>query len=58
MELAEYIFYCMTAGLLFSLIGLIINNRRHRRQTDEYLISLILAAAICSSGIGLYLYSF
>lgn len=58
MELAGYIFYCMTAGLLLSVIGLGINNRRHRRQNDEYLVSLILAATICSSGICLYLYSF
>ncbi|OHB25696.1 MAG: hypothetical protein A2X84_03440 [Desulfuromonadaceae bacterium GWC2_58_13] len=58
MDLAKYIFYCMTTGLLLSLIGLTINQRRHRRRDDEYLVSLILSAAICVSGICLYLYSF
>ncbi len=58
MDLASYIFTCMTAGLLLSLAGLIINHRRHRRQNDEYLVSLILAATICTGGIALYLYSF
>ncbi len=57
MDLARYIFICMTAGLLLSLIGLAINSRR-RRQNDEYLVSLILAAAICTGGICLYLSSF
>jgi len=58
MELAHYIFYCMIAGLLLSVAGLVINNRRHRRRDDEYLVSLMLSAILCLSGIGLYLYTF
>jgi hypothetical protein len=58
MDLARYIFFCMTAGFLLSLLGLAINRLRHRRRDDEYLVSLILSAAICASGIGLYLYAF
>jgi hypothetical protein len=58
MVLAQYIFYCMIAGLLFSLAGIIINKRRHRRKDDEYLFSLSLGMLISAWGIGMYLYSF
>lgn len=58
MDLAQYIFFCMVAGFLLSAFGLVINRKRHRREGDEYLVSLVLAATICGCGMALYLYSF
>lgn len=54
MEVMRYIFYLMLLGLVISAIGLVINIKRHRRQSDEFRISLILLGLICIFGIILY----
>lgn len=54
MELARFILYCMIAGLLLSLAGLIINFKRHRRRGDEVRISLVLLGTLSLFGIICY----
>lgn len=41
----------MVAGFCLGLIGLLINWRRHRRETDEYRVSLVLISAISLIGL-------
>jgi len=58
LELMKYFFYFMIVGLCISAIGLAINTRRHRRKTDEYLISLILLGLVSIVGMVTYLIRF
>jgi len=55
MDLARYIWWLMVLGLLISVVGLVINANRKRRQTDQWRLSLIFLGLISLSGILLYL---
>ncbi len=54
-DLIRYIFYMMIAGLIISIIGIILNVMRHRRKKDKYRISLISLGVISLLGIIFYL---
>lgn len=54
-ELAQYAFYLMVVLLLLSIVGLIINSRRHRRKTDRYRVSLVLTGIFSVLGIIIYM---
>ena len=41
----------MAAGLFLGLVGLLINWRRHRRETDEYRVSFVLISVISLIGL-------
>jgi hypothetical protein len=56
--LMKYFFYLMILGLYISVIGFAINTRRHRRRTDEYLMSLILLGFVSIVGMVTYLIRF
>ncbi len=58
MDLARYILWLMVFGLLFSLVGLVINAKRKRRYTDYWRLSLILLGIISLSGMFLYFVNF
>ena len=53
--LIQYIFYLMIAGLCISIIGMILNIKRHRRKKDKYRMSLIVLGVISLLGIIFYL---
>ena len=53
--LIQYIFYLMIAGFSISIIGIILNIKRHRRKRDKYRISLIALGVISLLGIIFYL---
>lgn len=56
MELMSHIFFLMILGVCISIVGFVINTKRHRRQTDEYRVSMILLGLISIFGIILYLF--
>ncbi|MDY6836792.1 MAG: hypothetical protein SWH78_02355 [Thermodesulfobacteriota bacterium] len=58
LELMKYFFYCMIVGLCISIAGFVINTKRHRRKSDEYLISLILLGFVSIVGMVTYLITF
>lgn len=55
-ELVDSLFYLMVLSTCLSLSGLIINKKRHRRENDEYRVSLILVGIISFFGIAAYLF--
>lgn len=55
-ELLNYVFVLMVLGFFASLIGLFINNMRHRRRSDSYRVHLIFL--LLMSGIGIVSYIF
>jgi hypothetical protein len=57
-EVMRYIFFLMILGLGISVIGLVINIRRHQRKDDEYRVSMIILGLISLFGIFLYLFLF
>lgn len=58
LELMRYIFFLMILGLGISVIGLVINIKRHQRKEDEYRVSMIILGLISLFGIFLYLLLF
>jgi uncharacterized oligopeptide transporter (OPT) family protein len=58
MDLARYILWLMVLGLVFSIVGLVINAKRNRRRTDQWRLSLIFLGIISLSGIFLYFVNF
>ena len=58
MELIHYLFYLMIFGLCISIIGFVINSRRHHRKDDRFRYILIIMGIISSFGIIKYLYKF
>ena len=55
-DLGEYMGYLMIAGLIISILGLMINAKRHRRKSDQYRLSLILLGLISAAGIVYYFF--
>jgi len=55
-ELLQIIFYLMVFGFLFSITGIYLNSRRHKRRTDHYRASLIFIS--CLSLVGIFYYLF
>ena len=58
MELFHYLFYLMIFGLCISVIGIVINSRRHHRADDRFRYILIILGIISAFGIIKYLYKF
>ncbi len=57
-ELTNYLFYLMIFGLCISIIGIVINSRRHHREEDRFRLTLIILGIISIFGIIKYLFSF
>ncbi len=57
-ELINYLFYLMIFGLCISMIGIVINSRRHHRKDDRFKYILIILGIISSFGIIKYLFKF
>ena len=57
-ELIHYLFYLMIFGLSISVIGIVINSRRHHRKDDRFKYILIILGAISFFGIIKYLCKF
>ena len=54
--LTNYIFYLMISGLCISIIGLVLNSRRHHRANDRFRLTLILLGIISFFGIIIHLF--
>ena len=57
-ELINYLFYLMIFGFCMSIIGLVINSRRHHRAKDRFRYTLIILGIISFFGIIMHLFSF
>lgn len=57
-ELIQYLFYLLIFGLCISVIGIVINSRRHHRKDDRFRYILIVLGAISFFGIIKYLFKF
>ncbi len=57
-ELIHYLLYLMIFGLCISVIGMVINSRRHHRKDDRFSYILIILGVISSFGIIKYLFKF
>ncbi|MFQ5962813.1 MAG: hypothetical protein ACE5KZ_00835 [Candidatus Scalinduaceae bacterium] len=55
-ELTNYLFYLMIFGLCISVIGIVINSRRHHREDDRFRFTLIILGIISFLGIIKYLF--
>lgn len=55
-ELLSWFFYLMVAGFVISIIGLVINLRRHRREGDRYRLPLVALALMSCAGMTYYLF--
>jgi len=58
MDLIHYLFYLMIFGLCISIIGIVINSRRHHRANDRFRYILIILGIISLFGIIKYLLKF
>ncbi len=58
LELFHYLFYLMIFGLCISVLGIVINSRRHHRTDDRFKYILIILGIISSFGIIKSLYTF
>lgn len=56
-ELINYLFYLMIFGLFMSIVGLVINSRRHHRAKDRFRYTLIILGVISFFGIIKFLFS-
>ncbi|MBU1864609.1 MAG: hypothetical protein KKH94_13190 [Candidatus Omnitrophica bacterium] len=54
--LLQYLFCIMAVGLCASIVGVIINCRRHRRDGDKYHIPVIIVGILSVIGIFVYLF--
>ncbi len=57
-KLIHYLFCVLIFGLCISVIGIIINSRRHHRKDDRSKYILITLGAISTFGIIKYLFQF
>ena len=57
-ELIQYLFYLLIFGLCISVIGIVINSRRHHRKDDRFRYILITLGVISFFGIIKYLFKF
>ncbi len=57
-KLITYLFYLLIFGLCISVIGIVINSRRHHRKDDRFRYILITLGAISTFGIIKYLFKF
>ena len=57
-ELIHYLFYLLIFGLCISVIGIVINSRRHHRKDDRFKYILIILGIISSFGIIKYFIKF
>ncbi len=57
-ELIHYLFYLMIFGLCISVIGIVINSRRHHRKDDRFKYILMVLGVISFFGIIKYLFKF
>ncbi len=57
-ELIQYLFYLMIFGLCISVIGIVINSRRHHRADDRFRYILIILGIISLFGIIKYHFKF
>jgi hypothetical protein len=57
-ELIQYLFYLLIFGLCLSIIGIVINSRRHHRKDDRFKYILIILGTISLFGIVKYLVKF
>ena len=57
-KLIHYLFCLLIFGLCISVIGIIINSRRHHRKDDRFKYILITLCAISTFGIIKYLFKF
>jgi uncharacterized membrane protein YhaH (DUF805 family) len=57
-ELIHYLFYLMIFGLCISVIGIVINSRRHHRADDRFRYILIILGIISLFGIIKYHFKF
>ena len=55
-ELLSYVFILMVLGFFASIMGLIINNMRHRRRHDSYRVHLIFLLIMSTIGIFSYIF--
>ncbi len=58
LELIHYLFYLMIFGLCISVIGIVINSRRHQRVNDRFRYILIILGIISLFGIIKYYFKF
>lgn len=58
MELIHYLFYLMIFGLCISIVGIVINSRRHNRANDRFRYILIILGIISLFGIIKYHFKF
>ncbi len=57
-ELIHYLFYLLIFGLCISIIGIVINSRRHHRKDDRFKYILMVLGVISFFGIIKYLFKF
>jgi hypothetical protein len=57
-KLIHYLFCLLIFGLCISVIGVVINSRRHHRKDDRFKYILITLGAISTFGIIKYLFKF
>lgn len=57
-ELIHYLFYLLIFGLCISVIGIVINSRRHHRKDDRFRYILIILGAISVFGIIKHIFKF
>ncbi len=57
-QMTLYIFYIMIFGVILSVIGLLINAKRHRRKRDRYSLSLVLLGVVSLLGAAFYMFRF
>jgi hypothetical protein len=58
LELFHYLFYLMIFRLCISIIGIVINSRRHHRSDDRFRYILIILGIISLFGIIKYHFMF
>ena len=58
LELFHYLLYLMIFGLCISVIGIVINSRRHHRTDDRFRYILKILGIISAFSIVKYLYKF
>ncbi|HHH36217.1 MAG TPA: hypothetical protein ENK48_05245 [Gammaproteobacteria bacterium] len=54
MDLVRDIAWLMVLGLVLSVVGLLVNSRRHRRRDDHYRVYLVSLGLISLAGLVMY----
>ncbi len=55
--LIKYLFYLVIFGLCTSIIGIMINSRRYRREEDRFKLTLVVLGMLSIFGIIIYLFT-